>query len=339
MLKMSPQLKELISSPKKIVITTHRSPDGDAMGSSLGLYHLLQQLGHAVSVITPNEYAKFLHWMPGNKEVIIYEGNEKSANAITAEADLIFLLDFSDLRRIAPFTDSVSKSNATKIMIDHHQDPDRDIAELIFSDTTACSTAQLVYEVMDAMGITTYLNKEIAECLYVGIMTDTGSFKYASTTAKTHHIIAELITAGAENTKIHDLIYDNSSANRIKLLGYCLNEKLRLYPENNAAIISLTDEELKRFDFQKGDTEGIVNYALAIKGIKFAAFIAEKDGMVKLSLRSKGSFKVNLIAGKYFSGGGHMNASGGISEVSVDKTIKKLEQIINEYKNELNNQN
>ena len=339
MLKMSPQLKELISNPKKIVITTHRSPDGDAMGSSLGLYHLLKQLGHTVSVITPNEYASFLHWMPGNKEVVIYEGNEKSADKITAEADIIFLLDFSDLRRISPFTDSVSKSNAIKIMIDHHQDPDRDIAELIFSDTTACATAQLVYEVMDAMGIATYLNKEIAECLYVGIMTDTGSFKYASTTAKTHHIIAELITAGAENTKIHDLIYDNSSANRIKLLGYCLNEKLRLYPENNTAIISLTDEELKRFEFKKGDTEGIVNYALAIKGIKFAAFIAEKDGMVKLSLRSKGNFKVNLIAGKYFSGGGHMNASGGISKMSVDETIKKLEQIINNYKNELNNQN
>ena len=339
MLKMSQQLKELISSPKKIVITTHRGPDGDAMGSSLGLYHLLKQLGHAVSVITPNEYASFLHWMPGNKEVIIYEGNEKSADTITAEADLIFLLDFSDLRRIAPFSDTVSKSNATKIMIDHHQDPDRDIAELIFSDTTACSTAQLVYEVMDAMGMTTYLNKEIAECLYVGIMTDTGSFKYASTTAKTHHIIAELITAGAENTKIHDLIYDNSSANRIKLLGYCLNEKLRLYPENNAAIISLTAEELNRFDFQKGDTEGIVNYALAIKGIKFAAFIAEKDGIVKLSLRSKGDFKVNEIANKYFSGGGHMNAAGGISQVSVNETIKKIEQIINDYKNELNNQN
>jgi len=339
MLKMSQQLKELISSPKKIVITTHRGPDGDAMGSSLGLYHLLKQLGHTVSVITPNEYASFLHWMPGNKEVIIYEGNEKNTDTITAEADLIFLLDFSDLRRIAPFTDSVSKSNATKIMIDHHQDPDRDIAELIFSDTTACSTAQLVYEVMDAMEMTTYLNKEIAECLYVGIMTDTGSFKYASTTAKTHHIVADLIAAGAENAKIHDLIYDNASANRIKLLGYCLNEKLRLYPENNAAIISLTTEELKRFEFKKGDTEGFVNYALAIKGIKFAAFIAEKDGMVKLSLRSKGNFKVNEIANKYFSGGGHMNAAGGISQVSVNETIKKIEQIINDYKNELNNQN
>jgi phosphoesterase RecJ-like protein len=170
-------------------------------------------------------------------------------------------------------------------------------------------------------------------------MTDTGSFKYSSTTAKTHHIIAKLIANGAENAKIHDLIYDNSSANRMKLLGYCLNKKLLLYPENNSAVISLTAEELEQFNFKKGDTEGVVNYALAIKGIVFAVFIAEKDGMVKLSLRSKGNFKVNEIANKYFSGGGHMNASGGISKVSVNETIKIVEKIINNNKIELNNQN
>ena len=339
MIETAKELKKVLNTAKNIVITTHRGPDGDAMGSSLGLCNLLVQLGHTVTVITPNEYANFLHWLPGNDDVIIYEGNEEKADAITANADLIFLLDFSHLSRIATFTDAVKKSNATKVMIDHHQDPDRDIAELIFSDTTACSTAQLVFEVMEAMEMTSYLNKEIAECLYVGIMTDTGSFKYASTTAKTHHVIAELINAGAKNAKIHDLIYDNSSANRIKLLGYCLNEKLRLYPENNAAIISLTAEELERFEFKKGDTEGFVNYALAIEGIKFAIFIAEKDGVVKLSLRSKGNFKVNEIAGKYFSGGGHMNASGGIYEASVNETIKKVEQIINEYKTELNKTN
>ncbi len=333
MIKIVKQLKGLISTPKKIVITTHRGPDGDAMGSSLGLFHLLKQLGHKVNVITPNEYADFLHWLPGNKEVIIYEENEAIAEKITAESDLIFLLDFSDLSRIAPFNNTVSKSKAIKIMIDHHQDPDRNIAELIFSDTTACSTAQLVYQVMDAMEMTTYLNKPIAECLYVGIMTDTGSFKYASTTANTHNIIAELITAGAENTKIHDLIYDNSSANSIKLLGYCLNKKLRLYPENNAAIISLTAEELKQFKFKKGDTEGLVNYALSIEGINFAVFIAEKDGAVKLSLRSKGNLKVNEIARKHFSGGGHINASGGVSQVSVNETIKIVEHIINNLKN------
>jgi len=339
MIKTVQQLKALISTPKKIVITTHRGPDGDAIGSSLAMYHLLKQLGHTVNVITPNDYANFLHWLVGDKEVIVYEGNEAKADTITAQADVIFLLDFNTLNRLSSFENSVSKSSATKVLIDHHQDPDRNIAELIFSDTTACSTAQMVYEVIDALEMTSYLNKAMAECLYVGIMTDTGSFKYASTTAKTHHIIAKLIAAGAENAKIHDLIYDNSSANRIKLLGYCLNEKLRLYPENNAAIISLTAQELKRFEFKKGDTEGFVNYCLAIEGIKFAIFIAEKEGIVKLSLRSKGSFKVNEIANEYFEGGGHMNASGGISHLSVDETIKVVEKIIIDNKTKLNNTN
>ena len=339
MRKNATALKILLSSPKKIVITTHRGPDGDAMGSSLGLMHLLKQFRHNVHVITPNSYADFLHWMPGNEDVIVFEDNEEEAKQITENADLIFLLDFSHISRIADFADTVSNSNATKILIDHHQDPDMEIADIIFSDTTACSTAQLLYEVIDAMDLTNHINKEIAECLYVGIMTDTGSFKYSSTTAKTHHIIAELIATGAENAKIHDLIYDNSSANRMKLLGYCLNKKLLLYPENNSAVISLTAEELEQFNFKKGDTEGVVNDALAIKGIVFAVFIAEKDGMVKLSLRSKGNFKVNEIANKYFCGGGHMNASGGISEVSVNETIKIVEKIINDNKTDLNNQN
>jgi phosphoesterase RecJ-like protein len=249
MIKNVQRLKVLLSSTKKIVITTHKGPDGDAIGSSLGLFHLLKQLGHEVQVITPNEYAKFLHWLPGNIDVINYEEREQEANKITSQADLIFLLDFSHINRIASYADSIKNSSATKIMIDHHQDPDKDIADIIFSDTNACSTAQMVFEIIVAMGMKNHLNKVISECLYVGIMTDTGSFKYASTTAKTHHIISELITAGAENAKIHDLIYDNSSANRIKMLGYCLNKKLKLYPENNAAIISLNDEELKRFNF------------------------------------------------------------------------------------------
>ena len=197
-------LKILLSSPKKIVITTHRGPDGDAMGSSLGLMHLLKQFRHNVHVITPNSYADFLHWMPGNEDVIVFEDNEEEAKQITENADLIFLLDFSHISRIADFADTVSNSTATKILIDHHQDPDMEIADIIFSDTTACSTAQLLYEVIDAMDLTNHINKEIAECLYVGIMTDTGSFKYSSTTAKTHHIIAELIATGAENAKIHD---------------------------------------------------------------------------------------------------------------------------------------
>ena len=336
MLENISKLKNLLTNPKQIVITTHRGPDGDAMGSSLAMFHLLKQFGHNVSVITPNHYASFLHWMPGNQDVLVFEGNEDEAQRITNDADLIFFMDFGDLSRISDFAEIVSSANATKILIDHHQDPDMRIADIIFSDTQSCSTAQIVYEIIDSMELSNHINKSIAECLYVGIMTDTGSFKYSSTTAKTHQIIAELIGVGIENAKIHELIYDNSSANRMRLLGYCLNEKLLLYPENNSAIISLTAKELDRFEFQKGDTEGFVNYALAIKGIRFATFIVEKEGVVKLSLRSKGDFKVNEIANKYFNGGGHINASGGVSQVSVDGTIKVIEEIINNYKKQLN---
>ena len=337
MFKKANNLKELISQPKNIVITTHRGPDGDAMGSSLGLYNLLINLGHNVNVITPNDYASFLDWMPGNDTVTEFDGNENKAIDITDKADMIFMLDFNSLSRLDNFSQTVADSKAYKVLIDHHQDPDIDIANLIFSDPSSCSTAQLLYEVIVAMDMTNKINMDIAECLYVGIMTDTGSFKYNSTTSKTHSIIADLIDKGARNSKIHDLIYDNFSADRIKLLGYCINDKLLLYPENNAAIISLTDEELNKFNFKKGDTEGIVNYALAIKGIIFAVLIVQRRDIVKLSLRSKGEFKVNLIANKYFQGGGHTNASGGISYLTVNETIKKVENIINIHKEELNN--
>ena len=335
MLKNVLKLKLLLEKSKKIVITTHRSPDGDAMGSSLAMYLFLKKIGHSVNVITPNSYASFLHWMPGDKDVLIYEENKEEAEKITNNSDLIFLMDLNHLSRVADFNFAINNSNATKILIDHHQDPDMSIADLVFSDTESCSTAQLVYEIINAMELDHHIDKSIAECLYTGIMTDTGSFKYYSTTARTHEIVSKLISAGANNTRIHDLVYDNSSANRIKLLGYCLNEKLLLYPENNSAIISLSASELERFEFQQGDTEGFINYALAIKGIKFAVFIAEKDGLVKLSLRSKGTFKVNEIAKKYFEGGGHTNAAGGVSQVDVNETIKIIEGIIKKYNKEL----
>ena len=324
------KLKSLISTPKKILITTHRGPDGDAMGSSLAMSLFLKKLGHTVNVITPNTYADFLHWMPGSKEVLIYEENKKQSEEVTKKADLIFLLDLSHINRISDFANCVERSNAKKILIDHHQDPELDIADIIFSDTKACSTAQIVYELIKFMDFKDKINKDIAECLYTGIMTDTGSFKFSCTNAKTHNVIAELINAGADNSKIHDLIYDNSSANRMNLLGYCLSKKLLVYKENNSAIITLTSKELESYEFKKGDTEGFVNYALAIKNIKFAVFIVEKEGLVKLSLRSKGNIKVNEIAKKYFNGGGHINASGGVSHLSIDETVKLLENIIKE---------
>ena len=273
------QLKELISTPKKVVITTHRGPDGDAIGSSLGLSHFLTGIGHTATVITPNDYASFLHWVPGNNKVIVYENNETKATQITKSADVIFLLDFSQISRIDEFGSIVQSSNAIKVMIDHHHGADFSLANLVYVDTSSSSTAQLVYELIEAMQMEHLITKNIAECLYLGIMTDTGSFKYESTTSKTHEITAKLVKKGIENSKIHDLVYDNSSVNRIKLLEYCLSSRLRIYKEKNSAIISLNAKELNDFGFKNGDTEGFVNYALAIKGIKFAAFIAEKEGI------------------------------------------------------------
>ena len=329
------ELKLLLQNKKNIVITIHRGPDADALGSALALSDVLKQLNHNVTVVSPNDYASFLYWMKGNNEVVVFTEQTEKAIEITNNADLIFLLDFNDLSRIGEYTETVKNSSSTKIMIDHHQEPNMNDADLVFSDTSSCSTAQLLFEILDGLSFKSMINKDVAECIYAGIMTDTGSFKYSSTTSKTHKVISELIDAGAENSKVHDLIYDNYSEDRTKLLGYCLNDKLQIFPELNSAIISLTEEELDRFNFKKGDTEGVVNYALAIKGIIFAVFIAEKEGKVKLSLRSKGDFKVNEIAKKYFSGGGHMNASGGISDRSVEGTVKKVIEVFEEYKNEL----
>ncbi len=307
------------------------------MGSALGFYNILIQLGHNVDVITPNDYASFLHWLPGNNKVVVFTEQEEKAKEITEKSDLIFLLDFSQIGRLDTYAEVVQNSTAKKVIIDHHREPDLSIADILFSDVLASATAQMVFEIIDLLGHKNLINKEVAECLYTGIMTDTGSFKYSSTTEKTHHIIAELIGKGAENSRIHDLVYDNFSEDRVKLLGYCLNQKLQIFKENKSAIISLNAEELKKFNFQKGDTEGIVNYALTIEDVIFAVFITEKQGLVKLSLRSKGDFKVNEIAKKYFSGGGHMNAAGGISDVSVELTIEKLKEIFNEYKTQLIN--
>ena len=330
------KLKNVITNPQKIVITTHRGPDGDAMGSSLALYNLLIKLNHEVNVITPNDYASFLHWLPGNNLVTEYESSRETAEKLVDNADIIFMLDYNHIYRIDGLAVNVESSNAFKVLIDHHQDPQENIADLIFSEPDICSTAQLLFQIIDKMDLSYLIDKDIAECIYVGIMTDTGSFKYSSTTSETHNIIARLIKYGARNTVIHDLVYDNYSADRMKLLGYCLNDKLLLFPENKSAIISLTNEELKRFNFKKGDTEGIINYALAIKDTIFAAFIVERDNIVKLSLRSKGEFKVNDIANKYFSGGGHENAAGGISNTNIQETIEKVKEIIIEYKEELN---
>ena len=330
-LKQVIEIKELLSEPQNIVIVTHWSPDGDAMGSSLGLYNYLLKKKHKVTVITPNDYPAFLFWLPGNKRVIDFTVNTKAAKKAVAKANVVFCLDFNSLKRIDDLGDEVAKSKAIKCVIDHHLQPE-DFADYLFSDIKACSTCELIFDFIELMGDKKLINKDISNCLYTGIMTDTGSFRFPSTTAKTHHIIAELVEAGAENAAIHSRIYDDNTEDKLRLLGFCLAEKLTVLKEYGTAFFSLRDDELKRFNYKKGDTEGIVNYALSIEGIHFSAFFVERDDEIKTSFRSVGKFNVNLFARKHFNGGGHANAAGGMSDLSLDETIIKFISLLPEYK-------
>jgi phosphoesterase RecJ-like protein len=325
-------LTALLGQPQKIVITTHHKPDGDAMGSSLGLYNYLIQQGHHAKVITPTDYPDFLEWMPGNEEVIIYTENTQLSAELIADASIIFCLDFNSLGRINEMGELVGKSAAYKVMIDHHLDPE-DFDDYRHWDINACAAAQLVYDfIANQLNNRQLINKEVATCLYTGIMTDSASFRLPNTTSTVHRIAADLIDAGAANSRIHELIYNSASENRLRFLGHCLANCLEILPEYNTAIISVSKTDLDRFDVNTGDTEGIVNYALAMASIHLAAFIVERSDKVKLSLRSKGEFPANDICKRYFSGGGHRNAAGGQSTDSLDDTINKFKSILPEYK-------
>lgn len=327
------ELKELLAQPKKIVITTHHKPDGDALGSSLGLYHYLCQKQHQVQVIAPTDYPYFLQWLPGNEDVIIFtEQKEKSAELVK-QADLIFCLDFNALSRINDLGEIVKVSAAKKIMIDHHLDPEN-FDDFRHWNTQACAAAQLVYEfIAQLLGDKNSIDAEIATCLYTGIMTDSGSFRFPNTTSDVHRIVAELIDKGADNAAIHQSVYDQSTESRLRFLGYCLSEKLEILPEFNTALISISQDELKRYNSITGDTEGIVNYALSINGIRLAAIIIERTDKVKLSLRSSGTFPANEICKNYFHGGGHRNAAGGQSESSLEEVVHQFKTLLPEYKN------
>lgn len=321
--------KKIITDNDSFIITTHRGPDGDAMGSSMAMYNLLVNLKKDVNVIIPNSFPNFLSWLPNIKNVINHEENNSDISNIFSEVDVIIMLDFNDLSRIENLESYVTNSNAKKILIDHHQDPDLSICDLSFCDTTYSSTCELLYMILNQAKFN--LTKNIADCLYTGILTDTGSFKFSCTTKNTHISVGDLISKGVNATEISNLIYNNYSHDRIKLLGHCLINKLKIY-NNSSAIISLSEDELKKFNFKKGDTEGIINYALSIKEVIFAVFIVEKDNIVKLSFRSLGNINVQEISKRYFGGGGHFNAAGAKSDLSLDKTIKKVENIIkNEF--------
>lgn len=334
MLQIHDTLKSILNSPANIVITTHQSPDGDAIGSSLGLMHFLLQMKHKVNVIVPDAYPPFLQWMPGNNIIINFSDQPNIAQKYISESTIIFCLDFNALSRIKQLGDFIQKSSSSKILIDHHRQPEN-FAAYSYVDINACSTSQLIYEFIASMEKIDLINKHIATCLYAGILTDTGSFRFPSTTADTLRIAAHLIECGAENALIYDSIYDNYSENRLRLLGYTLQHKMEVYKESGAALICLSNNELNQFAFTKGDTEGIVNYPLSIEGIKLSVLVLEKDGVIKLSLRSKGKFSVNDMARKHFTGGGHTNAAGAISTLSYNETIQLLKNLFKQYAEEI----
>ncbi|MBL4905582.1 MAG: DHH family phosphoesterase [Flavobacteriaceae bacterium] len=329
-------LQTFLETPRNIVIVPHRNPDGDAMGSTLGLCKYLQLKGHTATVVAPNEYPVFLQWLPGSDEVIKFDKQNKQAKRAISNAEIIFLLDFNALHRVG---DDMEKTLALYqhdfVMIDHHQQPD-DIATYLYSDPSICSTSQMVYQFLEMLDDVQQIDADIATCLYVGIMTDTGSFRFRTTTSTTHRIIADIIDKGAENDKIHNQVYDVNSYGRIQLLGQALTN-LKAFPEYKTAFITLSEEEKKKYGYQKGDTEGVVNYALSLDGVVFAAiFIEDKEQkIIKISFRSKGKFSVNLFARNHFNGGGHDNAAGGRSELTLDETITYFKSLLPNYQKEL----
>lgn len=326
--------KILSLSQPKVVITTHHKPDGDAMGSTLALYLFLKEIGLTAQVITPTDYADFLHWLPGNESVWNYEEVPEKCNKYVLESDFVFCLDFNKLSRINELGEIVSKSNAYTILMDHHQEPET-FSNNGWWDAKACSTCELVYRFIVEEGYVSKLTPSIATCLYTGIMTDTGGFRHRGTNAQTHKIAAHLLEIGVEPEKVHQRVFDSFSENRIRLMGYALSERMEVISELNTVLIYLSKADLVRFQVKTGDTEGLVNYGLGISGIKLAALIIDRTVLVKMSFRSREGFDVNQFAKKHFSGGGHVLAAGGSSSQSLEETIIKFKEVIKLYKEQL----
>jgi len=314
-----------------IVITTHHKPDADALGSSLGLYNFLKILGIHATVISPTDYGDFLKWLPQENVVINFEDAELKCSEYVKQADFIFCLDFNTLKRINKLGDLVRSSSAKKVLIDHHLQPEK-FEDYRLWTTKASSTSELIFWLIEIMGMVHMINKDIATCLYAGIMTDTASFKHASTSATTHRVAAMLLERGAESNIIHEKIYDNYSADRMRFIGYCLNQKLQILNEYHTALICVTAAELKNYNIVTGDTEGLVNYGLGIKDIKFSVLIIDRTVLRKMSFRSKGNFPANEIARKFFNGGGHFNAAGGESTDTIENVELKFKLVLNDYK-------
>ncbi|HEY5691886.1 MAG TPA: bifunctional oligoribonuclease/PAP phosphatase NrnA [Cyclobacteriaceae bacterium] len=330
--------KSLLSKPQKVVIVTHFKPDADALGSSLGLAGFLKKKGHSVKVITPSDYPTFLNWMPGNDEVLALDkeasDKDKIAQDFVTQADIVFCLDFSGLNRIKGLGEMVRQANAKKVLIDHHLEPEH-FAHYEHWDPKAASTAGLIFDLINMMGEKSNIDESIANCLYAGLLTDTGGFRHSNTTQKEFLIASELVGSGANPSRVSKMIYDTNTLARMKLTGYVLSNKLTLLPEYRTVYIALNTDELKQFNIKTGDTEGLVNYGLSIEGIRLSVFMYDRKEEIKLSFRSLGNFPANEIARKYFEGGGHRNAAGGSSKQSLEATLKKFLSILPEYKTQL----
>lgn len=327
--------KQFLAVPRKVLVIPHFKPDADALGSALGLAGYLKKKGHIATVISPSDYPDFLTWMPGNEAVVVFNKERiKDFESMTSQCDLVCCIDFSSLKRINELGDLVQKSSAKKVLIDHHLEPEN-FANFVQWDDTAASTAELVFALIQELGDEPEIDINIANCLYAGLMTDTGGFRHSNTSKKVFDTAASLVDHGADPAKVSKLIYDTNTLERMRLMGFVLYEKLHVLPEYRTAYIGLRTEDLKKFSSQTGDTEGLVNFGLSIKGIKLAVLISERKENIKLSFRSLGNFSVNDFARKHFEGGGHKNAAGGQTTLNYEETLKKFLSLLPDYKNEL----
>lgn len=320
----------LLNEPRQIAITTHQKPDADAMGSVLALKHFLVQFGHQVTVLSPTNWAGWVNWMPGVKEVLDYEQDKQKAESILDKADWLFCLDFNIFYRTKSLTEKLKQMKCIKILVDHHQDPDTASFDYGISDTSKSSTCEMIYDLILASGHADKINPEISECIYAGVVGDTGSFRFASTHAGVHTLVADLKARGLGHGLVHEQLFDNFLENRLRFIGHVLLNRMEVLYEFNTALIAIPKYDLQKFQIRTGDTEGLVNYPQSIQGIKLAALVIDRDEERKWSFRSKGEFDCNQFARKYFEGGGHFNAAGGRSSDSLEKTVQRFREALKE---------
>jgi len=320
----------LLDKPKKISIVPHQKPDADAMGSSLGLYHFLKQFNHDVTVISPTNWAKWLNWMPGSKTVLDYELQKEKAETILDKTEWLFCLDFNNFGRTKNLAPKLQSLKCTKILIDHHQEPEEESFDYGISDTTRSSTCEMIYDFILASGYKDKINTEVAECIYAGVVADTGSFRFPIVSSNVHRLVADLKDKGLLHTPVHEALFDNFLENRLRFIGNVLLNRMQIFYEYNTALIAIPKSDLLKYDIKTGDTEGLVNYPMSIQGIKLVGLVIDRDEERKWSFRSKGDFDCNAFARKYFEGGGHFNASGGRSSDSLQDTVTKFKQAIKE---------